>query len=190
MQSDGFLTAHPPLAENAAVERCPLDFDRLYATHAGSVWRFLRSMRVRDSEVDDVFQEVFLVVARRLPEYDGRHRVTTWLYAICLRVSSAYRRRAWFRRERPSEHPPEPPSDPHAPPSTHDDALPIARRCLDALDHEKRAVFVLFEIEELPMTDVAAIVGCPLQTAYSRLYAARRQVEATVRRLRARGEAP
>ncbi len=190
MESEGSLASRVPVAENVAAEQGPLDFDRLYAAHAASVWRFLRSMRVRDSEIDDVFQEVFLVVARRLPEYDGKGRATTWLYAICLRVASAYRRRAWFRRERPSEYPPEPAPDFEEPQAVHADALPVARRCLDALDHDKRAVFVLFEVEELPMLEVATIVDCPLQTAYSRLYAARRQVEATLRRLRARGEAP
>ena len=56
---------------------------------------------------------------------------------------------------------------------------------LDALDEEKRVVFVLFDIEGVPMDEVAEIVGCPLQTAYSRLYAARRKVEAALSRLRA-----
>ncbi len=59
-------------------------------------------------------------------------------------------------------------------------------RILDGLDDDKRAVFVLFEIEELPMTEVAMAVGCPLQTAYSRLHAARREVEAAMHRLRAK----
>jgi RNA polymerase sigma-70 factor (ECF subfamily) len=65
-----------------------------------------------------------------------------------------------------------------------------ARACLDALiaqlDEEKRAVFVLFEMEELPMPEVAEVVGCPLQTAYSRLHTARRQMEAAVARLQLR----
>lgn len=54
---------------------------------------------------------------------------------------------------------------------------------LDELDEERRAVFVLFELEQLAMKDVAAAVGCPIQTAYSRLHSAREKVEAAVRRL-------
>jgi RNA polymerase sigma-70 factor (ECF subfamily) len=57
---------------------------------------------------------------------------------------------------------------------------------LDTLDEDKRTVFVLYELEELQMMEVAAIVGCPLQTAYSRLHAARRQVEQAVQKLHAK----
>jgi len=57
---------------------------------------------------------------------------------------------------------------------------------LDALDDDKRAVFVLFEIEHVPMAEIAAAAGCPLPTAYARLYAARKQLEAAARREQAR----
>ena len=60
-------------------------------------------------------------------------------------------------------------------------------RVLAELDDDKRAVFVLFDIEGMPMEDVAEIAGCPLQTAYSRLYAARRKVEAALTRMHAAG---
>jgi RNA polymerase sigma-70 factor (ECF subfamily) len=63
-------------------------------------------------------------------------------------------------------------------------------RILDTLSDDKRAVFVLYEIEELPMAEVAAAVGCPLQTAYSRLHAARQEVEAIMMRRRTRTGAP
>ncbi|MEO7733801.1 MAG: sigma factor-like helix-turn-helix DNA-binding protein, partial [Kofleriaceae bacterium] len=73
---------------------------------------------------------------------------------------------------------------------TSDEAAPreLARaravldEILDELDDAKRAVFVLFELEEMPMSEVAKAVECPLQTAYSRLAAARKQVERAVRR--------
>jgi RNA polymerase sigma-70 factor (ECF subfamily) len=61
---------------------------------------------------------------------------------------------------------------------------------LDRLDEAQRAVFVLYEIEELSMAEIAEAVGCPLQTAYSRLHAARAQVEQTIRRERARRAVP
>ena len=59
-------------------------------------------------------------------------------------------------------------------------ALAELDRMLAALTKEKRLVFVLFELEELPMAEVARIVGCPPQTAYYRLYAARREIQAAV----------
>ena len=55
---------------------------------------------------------------------------------------------------------------------------------LNELDEDKRAVFVLFELEQASMHDVATVVGVPLQTAYARLYAARKQIEAFVARER------
>jgi RNA polymerase sigma-70 factor (ECF subfamily) len=56
-------------------------------------------------------------------------------------------------------------------------------RMLDALDEDKRTVFVLYELERLPMNDVAAACGCPVQTAYSRLHAARRELEILIANL-------
>jgi RNA polymerase sigma-70 factor (ECF subfamily) len=66
------------------------------------------------------------------------------------------------------------------------EARVLLDRVLDELDDDKRAAFVLYEIEELPLKDLAAALGCPLQTAYSRLQAARREVEEALRRLRAK----
>jgi RNA polymerase sigma-70 factor, ECF subfamily len=57
---------------------------------------------------------------------------------------------------------------------------------LDTLDDDKRATFVLFEIEQVPMKEIAAAMGCPLQTAYARLHAARQHVDAAARRQGAR----
>lgn len=59
---------------------------------------------------------------------------------------------------------------------------------LDRLDEDKRSVFVLYELEELGMKEVAEIVGCPLQTAYSRLHAARRVVVEAIERLQVEGK--
>jgi RNA polymerase sigma-70 factor, ECF subfamily len=189
MQSHGTPDTCDPTRVATPTE--PFDFDRVYHEHGPAVFRFLRSMRVRDSELDDVFQEVFLVVHRRLPEFDGRHRLTTWLYAICLRVASGYRRRAWFRRERPSDFPQESTSDADASlVAARAEALPVAWHCLEVLDNDKRAVFVLFEIEELAMSEIAIVLGCPLQTAYSRLYAARDEVQFALRRIAREGTKP
>ena len=62
-------------------------------------------------------------------------------------------------------------------------ALDLLDVALEKLDPDKRAVFVFFEVEEMSMNDVASAVGCPVQTAYARLYAARRIVQAEMARL-------
>ncbi len=150
-------------------------------------WRVLRRLGVAEADADDVCQDVFVTVHRRLREFEGRSSVRTWVYGICVRTASDYRKRARTRREVACEAPPEQGVGPH---QEEDLSLRQARdtldRILDELEDDRRAVFVLYEIEELSMVDVAGVLGCPLQTAYSRLHAARREVEAALERLRAR----
>jgi RNA polymerase sigma-70 factor, ECF subfamily len=157
----------------------------LFREYGAFAWRVLRRMGVAERDADDVCQEVFVTVHRRLASFEGRSSPRTWLYGICVRTASEYRKRAVNRHEVAADRPPEPTVD-----ANQEDhaALREARatldRILDGLDEDKRAVFVLYEIEELPMTDVATVVGCPLQTAYSRLHSARRDVDAALLRLR------
>jgi RNA polymerase sigma-70 factor (ECF subfamily) len=153
-----------------------LSFTQIFREHARYLWRALLGLGVRPGDVDDACQEVFLIVHRRLPEFDGR-ALRSWLYAICLRVASEYRRSARVRREISVEQLPD-----SAAPARQVDAVFTGELCdrllvsLDRLDEEKREAFVLFEIEELPLREVAEVLGCPLQTAYSRLQAARARV--------------
>jgi RNA polymerase sigma-70 factor (ECF subfamily) len=116
-------------------------------------------------------------VHRKLPEFEGRSALSTWLYGICVRTASDHRRRARVRREEVTDRVPEGrESAPQAEDLARRQARALLDTALEALDPDKRAVFVLFEVEELPMSEVAVAVGCPLQTAYSRLYAAREVV--------------
>jgi RNA polymerase sigma-70 factor, ECF subfamily len=157
------------------------DFERAFAENAPFVWRALRRLGVGEADVEDVCQEVFLVVHRRRASFDGRSALRTWIYGICLRVASEYRRRPHRRREEVTAEPPDLELS-----EGLDEALERRRAlarldaALDQLDDAKRAVFVLYEIEQIPMTEVAAAVSVPLQTAYSRLYAARKVVEAAL----------
>ncbi len=155
----------------------------LVREHGPFVFRALRRLGVPERDVDDQCQEVFLVVLRRLADFEGRSSLRTWIYGICVRVAAAYRRRAQHREIARGDEVPEGATE-----RGQDEELAARQaramldRALDELDDDKRAVFVLFEIEELPMADVAEAVGCPLQTAYSRLHAARERVSAAVRR--------
>lgn len=164
-------------------------FEAVFRANAPYVWRVLRRLGVRPADVEDVCQEVFLVVHRRFDTYHGGSTVRTWIYGIATRVASEYRRRPYHRNESAAgEDLPQIPVD-----AGHDErldrrrALDLLDVALEKLDEDKRAVFVLFEIEEMPMNEVAAAVGCPAQTAYARLYAARRTIQAEMSRLSGKG---
>jgi len=158
-------------------------FAAVFREHAPYVWRVMRRLGVREADAEDLCQEVFVVVHRRLAEFEGRSSLRTWIYGIAIRVASDHRRRAHVRREQPTEEVPE---ERRSAPQIAELEREQARAMLDAalreLDEDKRAVFVLYEIEGLEMKDVAEAVGCPLQTAYSRLHAARKRVTETIER--------
>ncbi|MBN1654699.1 MAG: sigma-70 family RNA polymerase sigma factor [Deltaproteobacteria bacterium] len=150
------------------------DFFRSYAQF---VWRTARYLGVSESDLDDVSQEVFTVVHRRIGDFEARSSPRTWIYGICIRVVSAYRRRAFRRHERLFEKTPDQVSR-ETPESSYKQrqARELLQSALDQIDADKRAVFVLYELEQLKMDEIADIVGCRRKTAYSRLYAARKDV--------------
>jgi RNA polymerase sigma-70 factor (ECF subfamily) len=137
------------------------------------VSRTLRYLGVPESDLMDAAQEVFLVVNRRFGEFEGRSTLSTWIRQICIRVALTYRRRRGRRREDILEEPPETvvDADQQAGLERREQRV-LLNRLLDTLDDDQRAVVVLYEIELLPMREVAETVGCPLQTAYSRRKAA------------------
>jgi RNA polymerase sigma-70 factor (ECF subfamily) len=170
--------------------RASVDVAAAFREHGPFVWRALRSLGVGDKDVDDVCQEVFLVVHKRRVDFEGRSTLRTWLYSICIRKAAAYRRRP--QREIGGDTVPEASSSSPGPferTATHEVREQLDR-VLATLDDDKRTVFVLYEIEELSMAEVADVIGCPLQTAYSRLHAARDLVEAKFRTWAREGRKP
>jgi RNA polymerase sigma-70 factor (ECF subfamily) len=149
----------------------------VFDEHARYVWRTLRHLGVAEQDLDDASQEVFVVVLRRLSDFEGRSALRTWIYGICTRVASEHRRSTRRRREDPTPSPPV-----RSAPAHQVEDVERARAqerllaVLDELDDDRRAVFVLYEIERLQMSEVAEAIGCPVQTAYSRLHSARRQL--------------
>ena len=155
-----------------------LDFDTLFAESGPLVWRVLGRLGVQRSDIPDVCQEVFLTVHKKRAEYDGRAPVRSWIYGICVRTASDYRRRAHRRYEILAEATGPEPSEPARQERAIDFARDRARLqvVLEALGPGQREVFVLYELEELSMPEVARVLECPLQTAYSRLHSARKAV--------------
>jgi len=166
-----------------------LDAAAVFREHGPYVHRLLRRLGVHPSDVDDAFQEVFIVIHRKRAEFEHRSSVRSWVYGICVHVASRYRRLRNLAREVAEEEASEP-VDPTTPieSATVKEAREVLSAILDQLDGDKRAVFVLYELEELSMQEVAQSLECPVQTAYSRLRAAREAVDAAVRRYRAQRE--
>src|SRR6187402_2587413 len=79
-----------PLPERARPAERP-ELGAVYEAHFRYVWRCLRSLGVHDAQLDDAVQDVFVVVQRRLGEFDGNAALRTWLYAIALRIARKYR---------------------------------------------------------------------------------------------------
>lgn len=151
----------------------------VYAEHRDLVWATLQRFGVRSEDLEDAFQDVFIVVQQKLGQFDGGARVSSWLFSICRKVAATHRRRAKKARERASDEPAESVTDmAHGP--EEQAATRIAQtqlqKALDALDLDRRAVFVMFELEELPCDEIAALMGVPVGTVYSRLHAARKEL--------------
>jgi RNA polymerase sigma-70 factor (ECF subfamily) len=163
----------------------------IFREHAAFVLRVVRRLGVAPRDVEDVAQEVFVVVHRKLSTFTGESSVRTWLFGIASRVASDHRRRAYVQRENLEA---EPPASSFEAPQTqelHDRELRRnLDRALDELDDAKRAVFVLYEMEGIPMTEIAESLGCPLPTAYSRLREARERIRASFARVYPREDTP
>src|ERR1700683_1529789 len=91
--------AGPRPAPAADEQSAPPSFDQVYEEHFDFVWRSAKRLGVHDGAVDDVVQETFLVVQRRLPEFEGRSSPNTWVFGIVLRVARDHRRKV--RRKSP-----------------------------------------------------------------------------------------
>lgn len=168
-------------------------FEEVYEQNFAFVWRSVRRLGVPVSAVDDAVQDVFVVVHRRLPTFEARASIRTWLFAIVIRVVRDYRR-AYRRKDLPV-HAAGGPTDPDEVAASENNPQEVAAKheaarlmheLLDRLDDEKREVFVLSELEQMSVPEIAEAVGINLNTAYSRLRAARQEFEQGVARLRAR----
>lgn len=162
--------------------RCCLEFEELYRAHHDFVWRTLRRMGVGERDAMDAGQKVFLIAHRRLAMFDGRSTVKTWLCGIALRVASDYRRSAVVRREVLVADTPTDASREADQLQRLEgrERLAILDEILSEMPIEQRAVFVLFELEELSGEEIAALLAVPEGTVRSRLRLARRAFSKSV----------
>lgn len=154
-----------------------LDADKLYRAHAEFVARFLLRLGANGQDVPDLLQEVFLVAHRRGGFIPGRAKPTTWLAEISFRVLSDRRKKLRRRLEdADTEHVAIAPSKRGTPDDSAQQRQALARvqQALDLLTPEKRAVFVLFELEGETCEAIATGLGIPVGTVYSRLHSARK----------------
>ncbi len=182
--------------DDAAAAAARPSFEEVYEEHFALVWRTVRRLGVPEAATPDAVQEVFLVVHRRLGEFEGRSSLKTWICAIVARVASDARRS--LRRKSPHARSADAAVDADTVPderaeSPHDrtvqrEAVRLLHRLLDELDDGKRAVLVLAELEQMSVPEIAEALGENTNTIYARLRAARREFEQAAVRARARDD--
>ncbi len=167
----------------------PPEFRAVYEAYFDFVWRSLRRLGVREADTMDLTQRVFLTVHLRLADFEGRSLLRTWLFGICQRMASDYRRSASVRREIVTET-----AELDSQRADEDGPLTIAESrqrairaesILSKLPEPQRVVFVLFELEDMSGDDIAALLDISVGTVRSRLRLARETFRREVKRLAA-----
>jgi RNA polymerase sigma-70 factor, ECF subfamily len=185
------VTEAPRLPEvEEGTERAPPIFRSIFESEFDFVYNTLRRFGVREADASDQAQEVFIVVHQLLPDYDATRPIRPWLVAIAYRVAARYRTLSRNVREvldPPKSEPAD--SSPGAVQKVEQDEMrALTLEALDQIELSRRVVFVLAEIEEQPVPEIAETLGIPLNTAYSRLRLARDEFEKAVRRIWARAQ--
>lgn len=171
--------------EDDAARQLDAELAQLFDEHADFVWRVLKRLGTPTAELEDALQEVFLVVARKLPEYEERGGVRAWLFAIARQVASHALRATRRRERRERDH-----QELRVEPTPHEllersEAVRFVERFLSELEEPQALVFFLAEVEGMTAPEIAACLGVGLNTIYSRLRLSRARFE---RALSRRGE--
>jgi RNA polymerase sigma-70 factor, ECF subfamily len=176
---------HAPISRSSPSTRAA--FRATFDEHFEHVWHTLRKLGVRDADLEDLTHEVFVTFHRRREDYDPARPLRPWLAGIALRVAAAHRRLARQKAETLGDG---------GEAERAADAAPLpdqtlARKqdrellfeALAALDLDRRAVFVMHELDGMAMPEIAHALGIPLDTGYSRLRLARDELKAAAHRL-------
>lgn len=151
-------------------------FERFYREHFELVWRSLARLGVPAADLPDALQDVFVIASRRYHELDFSTRVSTWVYAVCLRVASDRRRKVTRFRSLITEAS----AVDVASARDEGDLARLLELALDALSTEQRAVFTLFELDGHTGEQIAERLDLPLGTVFSRLRSARHKFRAAL----------
>jgi RNA polymerase sigma-70 factor (ECF subfamily) len=176
-------------ANDASPGRPPLAFDEVYETYFAQVERWARRLAAPGESAEDFVHDVFLVVHRRLPEWRGEAKVTTWLFAICERIGRKRRRRRRLARLMTVFDSASVQVPPAEGPSPHElaekrQAHGHLYQALDQLSDKYRTPLILFEIEGVAGEQIAELLDLPLATVWVRLHRGRaRLFELMTRRL-------
>jgi len=192
-------SAHQPgdVAVRAPPSAHASDFDSFYEEHFAFVWRTVRRLGIAPSAVDDVVQDVFVVVHRRLCDLASPASARAWLFGIVRHVVKDARRTL---RRKPAHlggaaragddvdgMADASITGPHESAAKRE-AVRMLHAILEAMPDERREVFILSELEQMSVPEIAASVGANTNTVYSRLRAARADFEKAVARTRAGDE--
>jgi RNA polymerase sigma-70 factor (ECF subfamily) len=165
------------------------EFRAVYDAHFEFVWCSLRRLGVREADAMDLVQKVFLAVHVGWADFEGRSKIRTWLFGICRRIASDYRRSSPIRREivtdaaamdlRRSDQ------QESVVGTESRQRASVAEAILNRMPEPQRVVFVLFELEEMSGEDIAELLNLSVGTVRSRLRLARERFRREVKRLAA-----
>jgi RNA polymerase sigma-70 factor (ECF subfamily) len=178
-ETGGMNCAESTVAANEYV--APLDLDGIYRVHAPDVMHWIARLAGPHSDIEDMVHEVFMVVQRRLHEFRGDAKITTWLYRITERIVFDRRRKdrklRWLGLHRAEETGRALNSSTTSPVESieRQQSVALVYRILDTMDEKYRSVLILFEMESMSGEDVAKLTGMKLATIWVRLRRARAQ---------------
>jgi RNA polymerase sigma-70 factor (ECF subfamily) len=177
-------TSGDPTSGASREGELPATLAEIYDTHFDFVWRNARRLGVPEASADDVTQDVFMIVQRRMASYDGRASMQAWIFGILMRVVSTHRRSIRRRsahdvpleqslnRELGEAHEPSPIDQ-----LERTERAQLIDRLLSELSEEQRSLLILCELEEWTLREIAELYGSNINTIYSRIRAAKRAFE-------------
>lgn len=170
--------ADSPRERGTCAPQLEAELAGVFAQHGDFLWRVLRRLGTPEADLEDALQEVLLVIARKLPEYEERGAMRAWLFAIARQVAHHAVRAAQRRGRRESAHEPSAVavSTPHEV-FERSEAARFVEAFLESLGEAQATVFYLAEIEGMTAPEIAACAGVGLNTVYSRLRLARERFE-------------
>jgi RNA polymerase sigma-70 factor, ECF subfamily len=173
-------TVLPSAPSGSATSPHRLELSKVYAEHFAFVWRAARGLGVNPATVDDVVQEVFLVVHRKLDALENPEALRSWLFGITRRVCKDHRRSV-LRRGPHVELDQQRDINPERDPQAHAQGrqeLRLVEKYVDALTEENRALFFLTLVEGLTIADAAKALNLNPNTTYSRVRVLRQDLQA------------